>query len=259
MDTVRIQKKKIPEDLLPYFRLKKQNRWILRNTIIWHKRNAMPSSASDRFSVDFEYLFFFVKQGKYYFEQMFEDMTEGTKERIQYHIGEDYQNKGQENKTVQGLGKAVINKNNPQGRNMRTVWQINTQRFKEAHFAVFPPELPRRCITAGCPKDICKKCGFIREKVYEVIDRTPIKKDCSSNQYAKSTHGNEGELNYKEYSACTCNAGWDKGIVLDPFMGSGTTALVAKQLGRNWVGIELNEEYIKMAEERINREPEPLF
>lgn len=196
MDTVRIQKKKIPEDLLPYFRLKKQNRWILRNTIIWHKRNAMPSSASDRFSVDFEYLFFFVKQGKYYFEQMFEEASSDfgrgpidAEQKYASNIG---------NQAHSGW----MGGNPSQGRNMRTVWQINTQPFKEAHFAVFPPELPRRCITAGCPKE---------------------------------------------------------GVVLDPFMGSGTTALVAKQLNRNWVGIELNEEYIKMAEERINREPEPLF
>ena len=42
------------------------------------------------------------------------------------------------------------------------------------------------------------------------------------------------------------------GVVLDPFMGSGTTGVVAKQLNRNWLGIELNPEYAKMAEDRIN-------
>ena len=46
--------------------------WILRNTIIWHKPNCMPSSAKDRFTLDFEYLYFFSKSKKYYFEQQFE-------------------------------------------------------------------------------------------------------------------------------------------------------------------------------------------
>ena len=44
--------------------------WILRNTIIWHKPNAMPCSAKDRFTVDFEYIFLFSKQKKYYFEKI---------------------------------------------------------------------------------------------------------------------------------------------------------------------------------------------
>ena len=55
------------------------------------------------------------------------------------------------------------------------------------------------------------------------------------------------------YSNCGCNAGWDPGIVLDPFMGSGTTALVARQLGRNYLGFELNPEYIELAEKRLRQ------
>jgi DNA modification methylase len=50
-----------------------------------------------------------------------------------------------------------------------------------------------------------------------------------------------------------------EGIVLDPFIGSGTTGVVAKKLGRNYVGIELNKDYVKMAEERIRATPTPLF
>lgn len=49
------------------------------------------------------------------------------------------------------------------------------------------------------------------------------------------------------------------GIVLDPFMGAGTTAIVAKKLGRNYVGIELNPKYIEIAEARIKAIPESLF
>lgn len=44
------------------------------------------------------------------------------------------------------------------------------------------------------------------------------------------------------------------GIVLDPFIGAGTTALVAQELGRNYVGIELNSEYVKIAQERLKND-----
>ena len=53
------------------------------------------------------------------------------------------------------------------------------------------------------------------------------------------------------YTKCKCNAGFESGIVLDPFIGSGTTAISARKLGRDWVGIEINEEYCQMAKKRI--------
>jgi len=84
--------------------------------------------------------------------------------------------------------------NHPDGKNPGDVWEINTKPFPEAHFATFPPELPRRVIKCACPKD---------------------------------------------------------GIVLDPFMGSGTTAMVAEELGRKWIGIEINGEYVNIIKKRL--------
>ena len=62
---------------------------------------------------------------------------------------------------------------------------------------------------------------------------------------------------YKEtgYTDCSCNAGWEGGVVLDPFFGAGTTGLVALKQNKNFIGIELSEEYIKIAEKRL----EPLL
>ena len=62
----------------------------------------------------------------------------------------------------------------------------------------------------------------------------------------------------KGYTDCKCGADFNRGIVLDLFMGSGTTGVVAKQLHRDYVGRELNPEYIKMAEKRINSTDEQL-
>jgi len=100
--------------------------WIKRNTIIWYKRNAMPESVKDRFTVDFEYLYYFTKSKEYYFEQQFEDYAPGSE--VEYR------------------------RTNTKGRNKRCVWDIPTRPFPGAHFAVFPPELVETPILAGCPE-----------------------------------------------------------------------------------------------------------
>mgnify|MGYP001586058465 CR=1 FL=1 len=58
---------------------------------------------------------------------------------------------------------------------------------------------------------------------------------------------------------CGSEKGFEPGIILDPFMGSGTTGVVAKKLGRNYLGIEINKSYIRIAEERIRKTSNPLF
>lgn len=207
----------------------------------------MPSSASDRFTVDWETIAFFTKNGRYWFDQQFEEtltFDDSVRDRDASKL----------NNCPGRSRMAGLTVNNYTQRNMLTVWDITTQPFKEAHFAVFPPELPRRCIKAGCPKDICKKCGQAREKVIEEIKGDWIPTLASSPDAKKGGARTRLILERKDngYSDCGCNAGFGKGIVLDPFMGSGTTALVAKELGRDYIGIELNPDYIKMAEKRIS-------
>lgn len=142
------------------FKIEMINRgWICRNVIIWHKPNPMPSSAKDRFTVDFEYLFFFSKNKKYYFEQQFEDMSEITlKDK---RVGHDTYKGGSPKEGLYEEAKAqipyevrqrIFNNLNPQGRNMRCVWTIPTMPCSEAHFAAFPEKLLMTPIKAGCPE-----------------------------------------------------------------------------------------------------------
>ena len=63
----------------------------------------------------------------------------------------------------------------------------------------------------------------------------------------------------EEYTNCGCNAGWMSGVVLDPFLGSGTTLVVAKKLGRRGIGIELKKDYCDIAIKRIKEVPDKLF
>lgn len=230
--------------------------WIRRNTLIWYKRNCMPSSASDRFTADFEYVYFFTKQGKYWFEQQFEEYklpldrwggiyTDGNVPNSKY-LKEDID-------PAQITKRPRSMRPNEQGRNMRCVWSIPTQPYKEAHFATFPEKLVEPMIKAGCPKEVCKKCGKAREKEYEKMGE--FQRRWSKNNAKGSPYNKQGSMQNTcqeaGYTDCGCNAGWTSGICLDLFMGSGTVAVVAKKLGRQWIGVELNPAYIKMAEKRI--------
>jgi len=124
--------------------------WILRNTIIWHKPNCMPSSVRDRFTVDYEVILFFVKSKKYWFERQFDEYTEpmnrwgGDKLKAD---GKSTWDKG----TGQDTYRDRNMRPNKQGRNKRCVWKITTKPFKHAHFAVFPEALVETPIKAGCP------------------------------------------------------------------------------------------------------------
>lgn len=142
--------------------------WILRNKIIWHKPNCMPSSIKDRFTVDFEYLFFFSKNKKYYFETQYEPAKyDGRKDTImkgtkKYAIPTGWdKSKGSHNKLVGRYAGEQQNRNherwtkNTAGeyvRIKRTVWKISPKGFKEAHFAVYPEKLCETPINAACPE-----------------------------------------------------------------------------------------------------------
>ena len=125
--------------------------WCLRNQIIWHKPNAMPSSATDRFTVDFEKIFLFVKESKgYYFKQQLEkSIWAETDARSKIKGGK--QSKG---KAAEGV-YATKNVSFTEGgmKNMRTVWTVNTEPSSEAHFATYPQRLVERMLSAGCPEN----------------------------------------------------------------------------------------------------------
>ncbi len=158
---------KLPEKslcLIPHrFAIEMVNRgWILRNTIIWHKPNCMPSSVKDRFTADFDYLFFFTKSKKYWFERQ--------REAFGQNPNIPHSQRGRVNE--EHSGKRQLQKDLPApfampGRNRRSVWRIPVKPFPEAHFATFPEALCETPIHAGCPEFICLKCGKPREKLYE--------------------------------------------------------------------------------------------
>jgi site-specific DNA-methyltransferase (adenine-specific) len=201
----------------------------------------MPESVTDRPTRSHEYIFLLSKSAKYYFDQEAvkeagveyeierrkKEIAKGlnTKHLIRIAPGQTPQSESGAIKDLRHRQELIIqgtrnirsvwtpkqdstgkntytgfNKrwkdNSIEGRQLRSIWTITTKPFKEAHFATFPPELPERCIKAGCPVG---------------------------------------------------------GVVLDPFFGAGTTGMVARELGRDFIGIELNQKYCEMAERRISQ------
>ena len=142
------------------------------------------------------------------------------------------------------------------GRNVRSVWEIATQPYPEAHFATFPEALPERCIKAGTSeRGCCPVCGapWVREVERErrnAAARSNRRRGDGTRRHGRGVDAGCGACNYDGTTtgwrpSCDCDAattGWRPSCdhdrapvpctVLDPFMGSGTVALVARKLGR---------------------------
>lgn len=270
------------------FAIEMSNRgWILRNEIIWKKPNCMPASVTDRFTVDFEKVFFFTKRKKYFFdaESVAEPITDTSALRLLQDIdSQNGSNRANGGNKTNGNMKAVGRKpfstsmggggttfNGHSGyrkadgrllirptRNKRAVWTVPTAGFKEAHFAVFPEALIKPMVLASCPEEVCTSCGKPRVRIVRkssnYINRERAHQPNNTPTKVDSTGWKPPSIEHKGWTDCGCNAGFSKGIVLDPFFGSGTTGLVAKNLNRGYIGIELNSDYIKIAEKRLRQE-----
>ena len=146
---------------------------------------------------------------------------------------------------------------NPNGRNLRDVWTIPTFSFPGAHFATFPPKLIEPCIRAGTSmKGCCSECGAPRKRIVE-SDRQPTRPGRDNVSDDTGMANRDEQRHVTEYKTtgwrdtCDCNTLSVPCTVLDPFMGSGTTLLVARQEGCRGIGIELNRGYCDMATKRL--------
>lgn len=250
--------------------------WYIRSDIIWHKPNPMPESVTDRPTNAHEHVFLLTKSPRYYYDA--EAVREegagygrgtgpGAFRSAKYVNGRSHDNdaavptNGRHGHSFEG------------GRNARNVWTIATEAYAEAHFATFPTALAERCIKAGTSeRGCCSHCGapWVRQRG----DAVPVEGRGAGNGFkrearlsyadANGPRGDETHWTPKAYPttgwqpSCQCDAPTTPCTVLDPFAGAGTTLLVATHLARKHIGIELNPEYVAMAEKRIN-EPIDLF
>ena len=243
--------------------------WYLRQDIIWAKPNPMPESVQDRCTKSHEYIFLLTKSPKYFYdidairEPLAESSIGRLKQNIDKQVGTTRANGG-----AKSNGNFKATGSIEKGANKRSVWTITTKPYKEAHFATFPIELPTYCIRAGCPEKVCKKCGKHYIDVYEekLEELSEVYNGKATKDYSKAKAQNPSDTKRRILESmrkqkilieskpqCNCNVGFEGGIVLDPFMGSGTTGLAARNQQRNYVGIDLNPEYIEIAKRRLQQ------
>lgn len=249
--------------------------WYLRQDIIWHKPNPMPESVKDRCTKAHEYIFLLTKSEQYYYdnEAIKEDCKQSTIDRNNYKFNGAFKGQflGTPNEKRWQDGRPIENPNfSSDGKsNKRSVWTVPVKPYNEAHFAVFPTSLIEPALLAGCPPKICSECGTPYERdmvTVEVPDRETRdnmvgvipKRDKTSRMNSKNMESLVQE-DRGFTKNCSCSGSQTSaGRVLDPFGGSGTTALVADRNGRDATIIELNEKYVDIAETRLGGET-PLF
>lgn len=231
--------------------------WYLRQDIIWHKPNPMPESVKDRCTKSHEYIFLLSKSSKYYFDyeaiqekanpnsisknirfggNKYEDNDDTL---FQIYSGDVYEPKTKVRTRNNGYSKAGGHRDNSGG-----VGDYS----KHGH--------TKNCQYDGqVPNTMhLKREDGIKDEVYFVRN----KRDVWSINVKPNKEAHFATYPQELVSPCILAGSPEGGVVLDPFMGSGTTGFVANKLGRHYIGIELNPEYVEMAERRIGLEKSQL-
>jgi len=239
--------------------------WWIRSVVVWAKKSPMPESIADRPTSAWEPIFLLAKSERYFYDaEAVRQPDKGLDHRRTVLTPPDCSGNGHL-PTHRGIRSS--DGRDGLGANLRNVWHLAHEPYAEAHFATFPTEIPRRAIKAGTSeRGCCPACGapwrrvVAREKLTRERPNALTKRD-----------GDEGTGNHCANTVAgvaTRTTGWEPTcpcppaepvpcMVLDPFLGSGTTIAVARELGRHGVGCELNPEYAALARIRIGRAEKP--
>ena len=261
--------------------------WICRNDIIWHKPNAIPSSAKDRFVNDYERVFMFVKNEKYKFNTQYEERKTKVSSKTNKRQKTKYFSDEQEKQVRQGMNKK---------RGLKLLEKRNNLPIHS-----FFVDFLRSKTTA---KELFSNVDGIKLSTIEHWFRKdiggfsyPKLKDWNKvkdfiNDWSNDFHNIDLGLSTIDYEYDDINKNADKGrikrsvwsintkpskekhfavypteliktpilcstekndLIYDCFMGSGTTALVCNQLNRNYIGSEISKVYCDIAERRIQQ------
>jgi DNA modification methylase len=197
--------------------------WIVRNKVVWAKTNPMPTGIKDRLDTAYDVVYFLVRSPRYFFD------LDAIRDRI----------------VDPQTGASRL------GRNPTDVWSLPIANFRGPHFGTFPARLVERPILATCPAKVCVICG---SPWRTAVNARRVPRQRYERRPTVRVHPaayNVLRIDPELRPGCDCDVGTRPGIVLDPFFGTGTVGAVARDLGRDWLGIEINPEYVRLAEERL--------
>jgi len=206
-----------------------------------------------------EYMFLLTKSARYYYDAEAVKEAAASIDRPQPKpedktVYRGAISGGADNRYARGASGYGVSRT---GRNRRSVWTVAPQPYSEAHFATFPPALIEPCIKAGTSeRGCCPTCGtpwvrVVEKDRYATRPGNPIKADSSRNDGGRAERIETTSRTVGWRSGCKCGGLPVPCTVLDPFFGAGTTGLVALQLGRSCVGIDLNPAYCDLARRRL--------
>ena len=265
--------------------------WYLRSDVIWAKSACMPESVTDRPTRSHEYVFLLTKKERYFYDHhaIKEPLAGGSLLRLNQRTF-DTQTGGAKDFAVTGQNasrssrKALDNlkdalENGSAGRNKRTVWNVNPKGYAGAHFATWPEELVRPMILAGTSAHgACGTCGAPWERLVETCGSIPDLSQRTTSHYntkekygfgggntgfdvlaAKMRQGQAGVRDVGWQPTCKCpqDTPLTRCTVLDPFSGSATTGAVAMQHGQDYIGLDLQDGYLPLAQARLEGRAAP--
>ena len=207
--------------------------WLVRNKIAWQKSTPLPSPVLDRLTNGWEPVFHMVRQADYYYDLdairvPLKSTSRGSMKVTPLAV------LGPLAGPRLGLQRLALEgrSGHPLGKNPSDVWNLPPGRSVGGHFATFPESLVRRPILATTPEQICTDCGRAWRRSKRRVTYL------------------EGQPQTRPQVPCGCGAPTRPGLVLDPFVGSGTTLKVARALARDGLGIELSPRFAHLARER---------
>jgi DNA modification methylase len=237
------------------------DRWLIRNKIIWAKKRGMPEPSKSRLANRYEYIFHFAVTTDYYYDLF-----------------------------------AYAEKYGKNGANPGDIWYIDPGRHMGDHLAPFPAEIVERAITLACPERVCTNCGKPQTRIVRrtmeldpnrpqakrameiareagltpehiaAVQATGVSDAGKALKVQNGTGRNSARVKelaaeakkvlggyFREFTfarretvgwtKCDCDAGTIPGVLLDPFMGTGTALKIAEKMGRSAIGVDLNPVY----------------
>lgn len=264
---------------------------ILRAEVVWSKPNGQPESVTDRVRRSHEQWFHFTREPRYFsaVDEIREPHAEVSIRRAMPHRSPAGRRDAEVYQGASGQTLALDQANHPLGKLPGSVWTVPTEPFKPPeslridHWAAFPTEWPKRLILGWSPSGVCTACGEGRRPVaqreangkertglqarrvigYQAVDRSDWQEQvlrtitgyvCACTPFHYEPDPNDPDrpavLTY-DWHLWT-PAPTTPAVVLDPFGGTGTTAMVAKALGRHGISVDLSADYCRLAEWRTN-------